>query len=500
MVNTLILATLNNDKVSELKQIIKASNYDIDVYGLKDFNITESVIEDGNSLEANSYKKALGYKNILLKKGIKDFYILADDSGLFVDALGGQPGVYSNRYAGDECDSQKNREKLLKEMKGVVNRTACFKCVITLLTESEVYTFYGETSGYILHECIGFNGFGYDSVFYSDELNQSFGLSTAKEKNSVSHRYKATISMIKKLKELKKEEEALYEINHIFKNKKFKLDFRLIGGMSNYTYVISDSENNMYTLRLPGENSELFVNRYNENLNSNLFNKLNVGNDVLYVNNKTGVKVSKYVNGVVLSNIVTSNGEIPYKKVSELLHKIHDSNLKSDNDYAAFNRLEIYQSYLKNFKFPKRYFDIKNEFLKYKEYLESIKQVLCHNDSQPSNFIMTGENIIIVDYEFVGNNDPIYDIACFSNMKMENGLTLLKYYFKDFNNEYLLRFYLWRLYQDLQWYNVAMYKELNGLSKSLKIDFMKVANNYLSEAEAMLAKVNSLKPDEIIKK
>ena len=125
--------------------------------------------------------------------------------------------------------------------------------------------------------------------------------------------------------------------------------------------------------------------------------------------------------------------------------------------------------------------------MKFKEYLESQEKVLTHGDSQPSNFIVldNGE-LITVDFEFSGNNDPVYDIACFANIKLEDGLDLLNVYYEKVDNDKLKRFYLWKTYQCLQWYLVASFKEKMGMSESLSIDFKKIADNYLDQASKIL--------------
>ena len=122
---------------------------------------------------------------------------IADDSGLMVDALGGAPGVYSARYSGESATDESNKALLLTNMKGVADRRAKFVTVFTYVDENgNVYQTEGQTSGRIAEQEIGSGGFGYDSLFISDDLNLSFGLATEEQKNSVSHRSRALKKML----------------------------------------------------------------------------------------------------------------------------------------------------------------------------------------------------------------------------------------------------------------------------------------------------------------
>ena len=131
---------------------------------------------------------------------------LADDSGLCVDALGGQPGIFSARYCGHHGDDEANRKKLLENMQGITNRAAHFNCAMALVyPNGEELVVEGQTFGEILHEEVGNGGFGYDPLFFSRDLQKSFGVATAEEKNKVSHRFRA----LKKLWTLLNEREEI---------------------------------------------------------------------------------------------------------------------------------------------------------------------------------------------------------------------------------------------------------------------------------------------------
>lgn len=184
---TFVLASKNKHKAEEIKQIL-GSNYEIktmDEVGLGDFE----VIEDGNSFEENAAKKAV---QIFEKLNMPT---IADDSGLCVDYLNGDPGIFTARFAGENASDDENIDKLLSELDGVdyEQRTAKFVCVIAFVQDSvdNVKFFRGECSGYILNERRGTSGFGYDPVFYYPEFKTTLAELGNEKKNTISHRYKA---------------------------------------------------------------------------------------------------------------------------------------------------------------------------------------------------------------------------------------------------------------------------------------------------------------------
>ena len=179
---TLIVATGNQHKLREIAEIFT----DYEVLSQKQMGFCEDVEENGVSFAENALIKA---RAVCQARGC---VTLADDSGLCVDALGGQPGIFSARYCGHHGDDEANRKKLLENMQGVTNRTAHFNCAIALVyPNGEELVVEGQTFGEILHEVVGNGGFGYDPLFFSRDLQKSFGVATAEEKNKVSHRFRA---------------------------------------------------------------------------------------------------------------------------------------------------------------------------------------------------------------------------------------------------------------------------------------------------------------------
>ena len=184
----LIVATGNRHKLQEIREIFPETQ----VISAADAGFTQDVEETGRTFEENALIKARAAAVAL------NLPALADDSGLCVNALGGAPGVYSARFAGIEQNDEKNIDKLLDELKDCKDRTAEFVTVVTLVyPDGKVLSAKGRTEGEITYERKGTGGFGYDPVFYSRELNKTFGEATEEEKNAVSHRGKALESLKK---------------------------------------------------------------------------------------------------------------------------------------------------------------------------------------------------------------------------------------------------------------------------------------------------------------
>ena len=182
----LIFATHNPNKLAEIKSAVKS----FEVVGLKEMGIVEDIAETGSTLEENALIKS---QYIYQKTGLSCF---ADDTGLEVDALGGRPGVYSARYAGEQATAEENMQKLLSEMEGQKNRNARFRTVISLILDGEEYSFEGKVVGEILYQKTGNDGFGYDPIFKPTGFDQSFAQMTIKQKNEISHRGVAVKKLI----------------------------------------------------------------------------------------------------------------------------------------------------------------------------------------------------------------------------------------------------------------------------------------------------------------
>ena len=188
----IILASNNKHKVEEFKQMLT----DYEILTMEEVGYYDDIVEDGETFLDNAIIKAKAVTKFLNEKGI-NATVVADDSGLCVNALGGAPGVHSARYAGDH-NTEANRQKLLDELKDKQDRSAYFVTVLVEMQNDYSYNYYeGKTFGHITKEVLGNTGFAYDPLFYSDELGKTFGQASPEQKNSVSHRARA----IQKLKE-----------------------------------------------------------------------------------------------------------------------------------------------------------------------------------------------------------------------------------------------------------------------------------------------------------
>ena len=185
-----IIATNNKHKVEEISQALGDS---IKLVTLRDLGHKKDIPETSDTLKGNAQQKA---QYIYTKFG-KDCF--ADDTGLEVEALNGEPGVYSARYAGDRCSFEENIDKLLEEMTGKTNRKASFKTVICLIEDGKEFYFEGECKGSITTERYGKKGFGYDPVFIPNGYGESFAEMNLGEKNKISHRGLAVENLVKHL-------------------------------------------------------------------------------------------------------------------------------------------------------------------------------------------------------------------------------------------------------------------------------------------------------------
>lgn len=194
----IILASNNKHKIEEIKAIFEGMPFE--VKSLKDENINIDVVEDGTTFEENSKKKASEIAEYLKNRGDREFIVLADDSGLEVDYLNGEPGIYSARYSGEHGNDRENNIKLLENLKGVPmeERGGSFICHIALIDSNNEYIgIRGEVRGNILEELPEEDGFGYDPLFYYEPLGKTFAELSGREKNEISHRGVA----LKELKE-----------------------------------------------------------------------------------------------------------------------------------------------------------------------------------------------------------------------------------------------------------------------------------------------------------
>ncbi len=198
---TFVLCSQNKNKIREFRQILceRAEELlgdgapEIEILSLSDIGFFDDIVEDGDSFEENALIK------VRALSGCTKYPCIADDSGLEVDALGGAPGIYSARYAGEHGNDKKNIEKLLHELDNTEDRTARFVSAVAYRSDEDEFVLRGEAHGTIMRECKGDGGFGYDPVFKCAVYGRSYGELTADEKNRISHRRAAIEKLAERL-------------------------------------------------------------------------------------------------------------------------------------------------------------------------------------------------------------------------------------------------------------------------------------------------------------
>jgi XTP/dITP diphosphohydrolase len=190
----ILFATNNKNKIKEVQKLLSNN---IELIGLKDIGCEDDIPETQHTIKGNSIQKV----NYINSKYNLDCF--ADDTGLEISALNGDPGVLSARYAGSERNSKKNIEKVLKNLNNIKNRNARFKTVIALSYKGEILTFEGVCEGVISNEIQGDGGFGYDPIFKPKGINKTFAELSFDEKNKISHRAIAIKKLIDYFNKLK---------------------------------------------------------------------------------------------------------------------------------------------------------------------------------------------------------------------------------------------------------------------------------------------------------
>ena len=197
----IVFATGNEGKMLEIRQIM--SGLLVDIVSMKEAGVFEDIEENGSSFSENAVIKATAIANTLRARNDIDSIVLADDSGLEIDALGGEPGIYSARYLGKDTPYTEKNKKIIERLIGVPDekRTARFVCAIAaVLPNGKVLTSQETMEGLIGHDIAGENGFGYDPIFYLPQYGKTSAQISPKEKNTISHRGKALRAMEELLK------------------------------------------------------------------------------------------------------------------------------------------------------------------------------------------------------------------------------------------------------------------------------------------------------------
>ena len=263
-----------------------------------------------------------------------------------------------------------------------------------------------------------------------------------------------------------------------------KIDHEMLGGMMNISYQIVDKNGKKYILYIPTEQANEMVDRVLEKEHQRIIYELGITSKNVYFDEKTGIKMNEFIEGDSINNIASFD----YDKIATLFKKLHSSIMLSRKDYAPFTRFtEIYEKEALEFnkEISPLYTELRDFLFAKRDFLESQPLVLSHNDAQRSNIVKTpNDEYYFIDFEFVGNNDPIYDIAAFGNGLVSEGRKLLEKYFNGnpTDNE-IRRYYLWRIYISLQWYNVAITKHYRGEGEKHGFNFLDVATHFLNNAK-----------------
>ena len=270
------------------------------------------------------------------------------------------------------------------------------------------------------------------------------------------------------------EKEKFDEIEKIIiENLKIKKEdienIEALGGMTNRNYLI-EINGQKYVLRKPGEGTEKIIDRKNEKLNANSISKLKLDSKLIFFDDTSGIKISEYiVNAQTLNPIIAKDN---LKDIAHILKKLHTSNLKFNNKFDVFREIENYEklSIESNGIFYKNYKEVKKEVMKLKNKLEELNIELkpCHNDTVPENFIKSKKNIYLIDWEYSGMNDPLWDLAAHiieCGFEVEEEERFLNYYFESkIDREILLRIEIHKICQDFLWSIWTVLKEAKGVS------------------------------------
>jgi thiamine kinase-like enzyme len=280
------------------------------------------------------------------------------------------------------------------------------------------------------------------------------------------------------------EDYIIARANALLHTQDTRIVMRLEGGMSNYTYVI-EALGKKYTYRVPGKFAEKFVDRIDEWHNIQEVEPLGINNVTTYVEILSGEKLAEYVEGTIMS----TTDIISYNEMSvKALKSIHNSKMQF-KDYDAFGRLDTYERYCRElgFSHPVKYTQLRTRLEEMRKAYVAVPMVPCHCDYQPTNLVISGEKLYVLDWEYAGMNDPFYDIACYGNAGFDKALSLLESYVgHQPTPEELQRLKFHRAFQCLQWFNVAIFKDRVGLSKDLNMDFNAVAFMFLGMAEELI--------------
>ncbi|MBC2850932.1 phosphotransferase [Cetobacterium sp. 8H] len=278
---------------------------------------------------------------------------------------------------------------------------------------------------------------------------------------------------IKKNEELEKIQEIKKLLISILDIKLVDIDeVEVLGGMTNKNYLVTINRKK-YVLRIPGFGTENMINRYSEKINAKHVSIIGIDKELVYFNDKTGIKVSEYIEKAETLNPETSKKIENILLTSNLLRKLHTSNIQFENKFDVFSEINKYENLIKNrellYDKYSNYLEVRKEIFNLKQKLleNGYKITACHNDTVPENFIKNDKGeIFLIDWEYSGMNDPMWDLAAHSlesNFSKVEEQLLLKYYFNNtIKKEDVLRIKIYKVLQDFLWSVWTILKEENG--------------------------------------
>lgn len=271
-------------------------------------------------------------------------------------------------------------------------------------------------------------------------------------------------------------------LNKVFKE--YKIEKRIFGGMMNEAYIVS-ANNKRYIIYIPGKGSNDLVNRENEKLVQSKVYNASLTSKNIYFDTVTGIKINEFIEGKSLNFV--KDEEIDISSLAHSLKKLHQINVDDvKEEYDVFKNIKDYHDLgiKNNLIYDKKLLDLEKFIISKRNYLEGNKTVLSHNDLQKSNIVLSDDNkYLLIDFEFMMKNDPIYDIACFANDKISDGYQLLEAYYKDeLDDGKKIRFYLFRIAIALQWAFLAEFKHFNKEGEIHGYNFKEVAKHFIDLA------------------
>lgn len=263
--------------------------------------------------------------------------------------------------------------------------------------------------------------------------------------------------------------------------KDYEIIKTLTGGMMNNSTLFKANDK-LYVLYIPTKQANEMVDRALEAYSQQIVIGLGITSSNYYFDIEKGIKINEYIEGCSLNYVDKFN----YEKIAKMLKILHEGKLTT-KDYCPFERLKNIESE-RNELYKVEDEDYKtliNLIYSSIHFLKDENIVLSHNDFQRSNIIQDlNDEYFVIDFEFMANNYETYDIACFANDHINDGLELLKIYKgKNITKEDYKRFYLWRIFISLQWFNVAIIKHFRGEGKTHNINFLNVATHFLNNAK-----------------